>query len=177
VIKGAFAESPFKDRPEAAPESLRNTYLLAGQPRDNRPWLLEVMWTGEWTRYDERGFHAIGSARHYAYAAHGMIQHYRPHECDSRAALMCAYRILDFGVRAATSGVREPYTLWTVESGQCRQVPEAEVSGLRETVGLWMAKEKESLAAPGAESNPEAPVREVLSAIPQDAGPSQRRLP
>lgn len=34
------------------------------------------MWNGEKTRYDERGFHAIGSARVYAYAAHGMLQHY-----------------------------------------------------------------------------------------------------
>ncbi len=147
AVNRAFAESPFKDRPEAAPDGLKNTYLLAGQPRNGPPWLLEVMWNGEKTRYDERGFHAIGSARIYGYAAHGMIQHYRLRECDARNALMCAYRILDFGVRAAASGVREPYMFWVVEKGKARQLPDTEVSGVRETVGLWLVKEKESLTA------------------------------
>lgn len=153
TITRAFAESPFKDRPEAGPDGLKNTYLLAGQPRDGPPWLLEVMWNGQRTRYDERGFHAIGSARIYAYAAHGMIQHYGLRECDSRNALVCTYRILDFGVRAAASGVREPYVFWIVEGGGTRQLPETEVSGLRETVGLWLVKEKESLTVTQQQSS------------------------
>lgn len=147
TINRAFEESPFKQRPEAGPDGLKNTYLLGGQPRDGPPSLLEVMWNGEKTRYDERGFHAIGSARIYAYAAHGLIQHYRLRECDTRNALICSYRILDFGVKAAASGVREPYLFWVVEKGKSRQMQETEVFGLRETVGLWLEKERESLTA------------------------------
>ncbi len=106
VINKVFAGSPFKDHPEAAPDSLKNTFLLCGKPKDGPPWLLEVMWNGEKTRYDERGFHAIGSARVYAYAAHGMLQHYGAKDHDIPSALLCVHRILNFGVRAAASGVR-----------------------------------------------------------------------
>lgn len=147
TISRAFDESPFKQRPEAGPDGLKNAYLLAGQSRNGATWLLEVLWNGEKTRYEERGFHAIGSARIYAYAAHGMIQHYGLRQCDSRNALICAYRILDFGVKAAASGVREPYIFWIVENSAARQLPGAEVFGLRETVGLWLEKEKEALTA------------------------------
>jgi 20S proteasome alpha/beta subunit len=147
VVNKVFGGSPFKDHPQAAPDALKNTFLLTGKPKDGPPWLLEVMWNGEKTHYDERGFHAIGSARVYAYAAHGMIHHYGVKNHDLQHALLCAYRILNFAVRAAASGVREPYVFWVVESKGNRQLSEAEVNGIRDTVGLWLDRERASLTA------------------------------
>jgi 20S proteasome alpha/beta subunit len=145
VVNRVFAGSPFKDNPQAAPDSLKNTFLLSGKPKDASPWLLEVQWYGEKTRYDESGFHAIGSARVYAYAAHGMLLHYGVKHQDLQNALLCAYRILNFAVRAAASGVREPYTFWVIDSKGGRQISSTEVNGLRDTVGVWLENERASL--------------------------------
>lgn len=124
-----------------------NKFLFCGFSGDG-PWIYEVLGNGQATRYEKPfGFHAIGSAAHFAYAAFGLLRHHGVNAHGERGGLVVAHRILGSSVSLAAGGVGEPLQYWVLTKSGIKQIPEnsPEFRNMKETVGLWAEKEKAAL--------------------------------
>jgi len=127
-------------------ERLKRTKFLFCGIAGDRPWIFEVIGDGTATRYEETpGFHATGSAAHFAYAAFGLLRHHGVNAHGERGGLVVAYRILESSVTLAAGGVGEPLQYWILSKSGVRQPSPDEVRNVKETVGLWSESEKDAL--------------------------------
>ena len=132
-------------QPQGIPHPFGGACLFAGETRDDK-WILELKLTGADTEYQERGFHAIGSAYVHAQVAHSMLLHYDISTMSVDAGLDIAYRVIDTSIDCASGGIDRPVQLGVIRCGHPSEILTPEkIDGIRDTVGLWKQAEIETL--------------------------------
>ncbi|MDO8750152.1 MAG: hypothetical protein Q7K03_03280 [Dehalococcoidia bacterium] len=108
-------------------------------------WLLELLTDGRNTRYEERGFHAIGSGTVFAQVAQAMLAHYDIKNRTLDEGIKIAYRVMDSAIEVAAAYIGPPIRIWTISEGDVHNLTDDELQAVRDSVGLWKQLERETL--------------------------------
>jgi 20S proteasome alpha/beta subunit len=119
--------------------------LAAGCEEDGHRWILEVDHRCQYTYYEERGFHAIGSAAGFAQLANSLMAHYDARSKPLRYGTLVAYRAMKAAVDTSAFHVGSPIQLWTVNADGVRQFAKVEVDQAEADVGGWEEFEADAL--------------------------------
>jgi len=130
--------------PQNQPNPFESEYLFCGQC-NNDAWILEVLWNGKDTEYQERGFHAIGSGKIFAQVVFSMLLHHKVRNCELGQAKVLAYRVVDSAIEVAAAGIGGPVQMWLIQQGRTLCLDGSELAQIRDTVGLWKQTEVETL--------------------------------
>ena len=111
-------------------------------------WILEVLTSGRDTRYEERGFHAIGSGTVYAQVAQAMLAHYDIRSLTLEEATKIAYRVMDSAIQVAAALIGPPIRIATITQGQIQVLSDDQLQAVGDSVELWKRLEVETLQQP-----------------------------
>jgi proteasome beta subunit len=123
------------------------TSLLAcGYADSGDPWIVEVSEYCQYTRYDDTGFHAIGSGAGFAQLGNALLAHYKVTERPLTWGQVVAWRVVDAAIRTSAVGVGPPIQMWTVTPASgVRRVPDDEMTTIEQAVGGWEEEERVAL--------------------------------
>lgn len=124
-----------------------NSVLLFAGAHDGKPWIGEMTWQGEWTSYDPRGFHAIGSGAAVAYAMYAILEHHGFQKWPLSRARTAVYRIVDDSIRVSAGGLGPPIRMWVIGKDGANELTPGELSAERDAVELWEQRERECLTS------------------------------
>jgi 20S proteasome alpha/beta subunit len=131
--------------PGVRPGSPATGLLAAGFGADERPWILEVDHRCQYTYYQERGFHAIGSAAGFAQLANSLMAHFDVKTKPLRYGKLIAYRAIRAAIDTAAAGVGLPIQMWTVTSEGVRALQATDIDAIEADVGGWEEVERSAL--------------------------------
>lgn len=120
--------------------------LFAGYDGNDDPYIVEVDHNCNASRYEDEGFHAIGSGASFAQMSNALLAHFEVAQRPLAHGLLVAYRVLDAVINTSAYGVGGPIQLWqlTRESG-AEHIRDEELSQIQAQVGGWQTLERESL--------------------------------
>lgn len=138
-----------------------SSFLAAGYGKEDEPYIVEVDPNCTASRYDELGFHSIGSGAAFARMAQALMAHFRVRESPLSHGLLVAYRVLDAVIHTSAFGVGGPIQMAVVTPLEpARILEEVELDEIASQVGLWQELERETLedflGAGGADEDEEA---------------------
>lgn len=125
-----------------------SSFLSAGYGKDDEPYIVEVDPNCTTSRYDQIGFHSIGSGAAFARMAQALMAHFRVRERSLSHGLLVAYRVLDAVINTSAFGVGGPIQMAQVTPSEgARLLDEEELDEIASKVGLWQELEQETLQA------------------------------
>lgn len=119
--------------------------LAAGCREDGSKWIVEVDHNCQYTFYEDRGFHAIGSAAGFAQLAAALMAHYAVLGRDLEDGKLIAYRVIRRAIDTSAHFVGGDIQMWTVTPEGVHKVDDEEMHQLEANVGAWEQVEVESL--------------------------------
>jgi hypothetical protein len=135
------------DPPGQYPSSPGTSVLfcgMTGAAATGVPWILEVSANGTGQRYEDFGFHAIGTGGDMARLAHATLLHYNLRERPIQHGKVVVYRMME-AVLTSIETVGPPIRMWAQAGKTFKELGEEEMKNLRDTVGAWKQIERESL--------------------------------
>jgi 20S proteasome alpha/beta subunit len=136
-----IAEVPGQAKGGATPA----TYVLAaGYTTDDEPFIVDVDPHGLIGRYEETGFHAVGSGAAMAQQAAALLAQYRMTDRDVDHGVLAVVRVLDALDRTSPS-VGGPMNVCRITPGGARDLDEKEIEQTRERVRRWVELEQRAL--------------------------------
>jgi proteasome beta subunit len=120
------------------------TYVLAAGYADGAPFIVDIDPHGLIGRYEQMGFHAIGSGAAMAQQAGVLLAHFRMTERDVDRGVLAAVRVLD-ALRITSPSVGGPVDVYRVTRETATALSEDEIDGVRERVRRWAELENEVL--------------------------------
>jgi proteasome beta subunit len=131
--------------------------LAAGLDSDGQPYIIEVDPYCTYTRYEDLGFHAIGSAAGFAQLANALMAHFRAPEQPLAQCKLVTYRVMDSAIETSSYGVGGPIQMWVVDANGVAEIGQAEFDQIRNDVGGWKEVERSALQEYFAGAQAEAP--------------------
>lgn len=119
--------------------------LACGYHKTNGSWIVEVDPNCQYTHYDKRGFHAVGSAAGFALLGGALLAHFRPAEKTLEHGKLIAYRVINAAIDTSAFGVGHPIQMWYVDETGIHQVSDDDLKVIRDSVGAWQDQEEELL--------------------------------
>lgn len=119
--------------------------LAAGRDPDGTPWIIEIDPHCQYTHYEVKGFHAIGSGAEGAQHAIAVLSHFQVQNNPIDYGLMVMTRVMDSVVATAAYSVGPPIKIWVVDKDGPRQLSEPEIEKQRSSVHNWEAAERDAL--------------------------------
>ncbi|MCO1655583.1 hypothetical protein [Pseudonocardia humida] len=130
---------------ETGPGGTPATYVLvAGYNEDGVPFLADIDPHGLVGRYEEAGFHAIGSGAAMAQQAGALLAHFRMTERDVDHGVLAAVRVLD-ALRITSPSVGGPVDVYRMTADGARGLDPEEIERVRERVRRWEELEEKLL--------------------------------
>ncbi|HZG91228.1 MAG TPA: hypothetical protein VEZ42_13540 [Pseudonocardia sp.] len=122
---------------ETGPGGTPATYVLvAGYREDGTPFIADIDPHGLVGRYEEVGFHAIGSGSAMAQQAGALLAHFRMTERDVDHGVLAAVRVLD-ALRMTSPSVGGPIDVYRMTPDGARALAPQDIERVRERVRRW----------------------------------------
>jgi len=132
--------------PGLEPSSPATGTLAAGCTPDGERWILEVDHNCQYTAYEDRGFHAIGSAAGFAQLANAMMAHFDVKSKPLQYGKLIAYRTMRAAIDTSAYHVGPPIQMWVATSTGVRQLDEkTDIAQIEADVGGWEEVERDAL--------------------------------
>jgi 20S proteasome alpha/beta subunit len=137
VLRHHYAHFIEKVPGETGPGGTPATYVLvAGYREDGTPFIADIDPHGLVGRYEETGFHAIGSGSAMAQQAGALLAHFRMTERDVDHGVVAAVRVLD-ALRVTSPSVGGPVDVYRMTPEGARGLDPGEIEQVRERVRRW----------------------------------------
>ena len=120
------------------------TYVLTAGYADGVPFIVDIDPHGLIGRYEEVGFHAIGSGSAMAQQAGALLAHFRMTERDVDYGVVAVVRILDT-LRVTSPSIGGPIDLYRITAEQADALSDKEVARVRKQVQCWSDLESKAL--------------------------------
>lgn len=130
--------------PGGEAEGSPSAYLLAAGYAKGEPFIVKVDPTGLVGRYEEVGFHAIGSGAPMAQQAGALIGHYQMRERNVDYGVLAVVRVLE-ALRISQPMVGGPLNLVRITEDEARFLAEEEIEDAREQVERWEQADQRTL--------------------------------
>jgi proteasome beta subunit len=129
---------------EAQSAATPATYVLVAGYAKGAPFILDIDPHGLIGRYEDVGFHAVGSGSAMAQQANALLAHFRMTERDVDHGVLAAVRVLD-ALRITSPSVGGPVDVYRLTPDGARALSEEDIERVREQVRRWAALESEVL--------------------------------
>ncbi|WP_094289745.1 proteasome protein [Mycobacterium lehmannii] len=143
VLKHHYANF-IEDVPAGKPGATPATYVLAAGYANGDPFIVDIDPHGLIGRYEEIGFHAVGSGSPMAQQAHALLAHFEMGERSVDYGLVAALRVLD-ALDASSPSVGGPMDLCRITPEGARHLDEEAVAEVRDNVHRWTELEQRAL--------------------------------
>ena len=133
--------------PDVPGEELKggpSAYVLAAGWRDEKPWIIEIIPSGMVGRYEDIGFHAIGSGAPMAQQAGALLSHFDMVDRSVRHGVAGIVRVLD-ALRTTSPSVGLEIDVCAITAEGARHLTDEEITAVREDVERWRALERKAL--------------------------------
>jgi proteasome beta subunit len=120
------------------------TYVLTAGYADGVPFIVDIDPHGLIGRYEEVGFHAVGSGAAMAQQAGALLAHFRMTERDVDYGVVAMVRILDT-LRVTSPSIGGPIDLYRITAEQADALSDKEVARVRKQVQRWSDLESKAL--------------------------------
>jgi proteasome beta subunit len=145
VLRHHYAHFIEKVPGETGPAGTPATYvLIAGYREDGVPFIADIDPHGLVGRYEETGFHAIGSGSAMAQQAGALLAHFRMTERDVDHGVVAAVRVLD-ALRVTSPSVGGPVDVYRMTPDGAHCLDPTEIDRARERVRRWEDLEEKVL--------------------------------
>jgi proteasome beta subunit len=118
-----------------------SAYVLAAGYTDDEPWIVEVNPNAMVSRYEEIGFHAIGSGAAMAQQAGALLAHFRMRERPVDLGVVAAVRVLDTLAETSPS-VGGPIDVARITADGAEHLDEDAIDAARAHVERWQDREQ-----------------------------------
>lgn len=132
------------DVPGEALDGTPSAYVLAAGFSHGQPFIVKVDPTGVVGRYEDVGFHAIGTGAPMAQQASALLGHYRMTDRAVRYGVIGAVRVLD-ALRISQPTVGGPLNIVRLTDEGAHHLSEDEVQEARDAVHRWEAMDRRTL--------------------------------
>jgi 20S proteasome alpha/beta subunit len=137
-------ENFIPDVPGEPTEGTPSAYLLAAGYSEGSPFIVEINPNGMVSRYEDIGFHAIGSGAPMAQQAGALLAHFRMVERPVPYGVLAAVRVIDaLSVTSPSVGLEIDVARITPDGAT--HLSQRQVAGLRREVRRWIDAEQELL--------------------------------
>jgi 20S proteasome alpha/beta subunit len=127
--------------PGEVTEGTPSAYLLAAGYSNDGPFIVEINPNGMVSRYDDIGFHAIGSGAPMAQQAGALLAHFRMVDRPVDYGVLAAVRVISaLSITSPSVGLEIDVARITPEGA--RHLDDDEVEGIREDVKRWETAER-----------------------------------
>lgn len=121
-----------------------SAYVLAAGVSQGKKWVVEVNPNGLIGRYDDVGFHAIGSGAAMAQQAGALLSHFRMTERSVDHGVVAVVRVLD-ALAATSPSVGGPIDVARIVEEGAHHLDEKEIARARKDAARWQKGEQEVL--------------------------------
>ncbi|HEY5848771.1 MAG TPA: hypothetical protein VIT42_18475 [Microlunatus sp.] len=111
---------------------------------DGTPFIVDIDPHGLIGRYEEVGFHAIGSGAAMAQQAGALLAHFQMTERDVDHGVMAAVRVLD-ALRVTSPSIGGPVDVYRLTPEGADALSEKSIEQVRKRVQRWVELETEAL--------------------------------
>jgi proteasome beta subunit len=120
------------------------TYVLVAGYAEERPFIVDIDPHGLIGRYEEVGFHAVGSGAAMAQQAGALLAHFRMTERDVDYGVVAVVRILDtLGITSPSIG--GPKDVYRITAEGATALSEEDIDRVRKRVARWSELESKAL--------------------------------
>ena len=120
------------------------TYVLTAGYADGTPFIVDIDPHGLIGRYEEVGFHAIGSGAAMAQQAGALLAHFQMTERDVDHGVLAAVRVLD-ALRVTSPSIGGPVDVYRLTPERAEALSEKDIERVRKQVERWIELETEAL--------------------------------
>ncbi len=132
------------DVPGEEADGTPSAYVLAAGYQGDDPFIVEINPRGMVSRYDDIGFHAIGSGAPMAQQAAALLAHFRMTDRPVDYGVLGAVRVIEaLSVTSPSVGLEIDVARITPEGAE--HLTDEEVDEARETIKAWIAAEQQAL--------------------------------
>lgn len=135
-----IAEVPGEDSAQSP-----SAYVLAAGYHGDAPWMVEINPNGIASRYEDVGFHAIGSGAAMAQQAGTLLAHFRTTERSLDHGVAAALRVLD-ALSVTAPSIGGPMAVCRVTPDGSDHLDEGEIDEMRDRIERWRADEQRVFA-------------------------------
>ena len=136
-----FVEQVPGEKPSGATPA---TYVLVAGYAEGQPFIVDIDPHGLIGRYEEVGFHAVGSGAAMAQQAGALLAHFRMTERDVDYGVVAAVRILDtLGITSPSIG--GPKDVYRITAEGATSLSDKDISRVRKQVEHWSDLESKAL--------------------------------
>lgn len=121
-----------------------SAYVLAAGYAHGEPFIVKVDPTGLVGRYEDVGFHAIGSGAPMAQQASALLGHFQMSERDVDYGVLAVVRVLD-ALAVSQPMVGGPLNICRITADRARHLDGDEVERVRRHVGRWEEADQATL--------------------------------
>lgn len=121
-----------------------SAYVLAAGWGSDGPWMVEVTPNGLASRYEDIGFHAIGSGAPMAQQAGALLTHFDMAERSVKHGVVGLVRVLD-ALRVTNPSVGLEIDVAAITADGAHHLTEREIEKARKDVARWRAMEQKAL--------------------------------
>ena len=132
------------DIPGEATTGTPSAYLLAAGYDDGSPWIVEINPNGMVSRYEDIGFHAIGSGAPMAQQAGALLSHMYISERGTEYGVIAIVRVLD-ALSVTSPSVGAPFDVCRITSDGAHHLDEDEIEEAHGHVRRWEDLEQKAL--------------------------------
>jgi 20S proteasome alpha/beta subunit len=120
------------------------TYVLTAGYADGVPFIVDIDPHGLIGRYEEVGFHAVGSGAAMAQQAGALLAHFRMTQRDVDYGVVAVVRILDT-LRVTSPSIGGPIDLYRITADRADALSDKEIERVRKQVQRWSDLESKAL--------------------------------
>jgi 20S proteasome alpha/beta subunit len=120
------------------------TYVLVAGYADGHPFIVDIDPHGLIGRYEEVGFHAVGSGAAMAQQAGALLAHFRMTQRDVDYGVMAVVRILDT-LRVTSPSIGGPIDVCRITADDAAALSEKDIDRVRRRVERWSELESKAL--------------------------------
>jgi proteasome beta subunit len=120
------------------------TYVLVAGYAGDTPFIVDIDPHGLIGRYEEVGFHAVGSGAAMAQQTGALLAHFRMTERDVDYGVVAAVRVLD-ALRVTSPSIGGPVDIYRLTPEAATALSEKDIDRVRERVRRWSELESKAL--------------------------------
>lgn len=121
-----------------------SAYVLAAGYTDGRAWIFEINPNGMVSRYEDIGFHAIGSGAPMAQQAGALLSHFDMTEREVDYGVAALVRVLD-ALSLTSPSVGGPLNICRITADGAEHLDDDEIVAMRKYVERWEEMEQKAL--------------------------------
>jgi 20S proteasome alpha/beta subunit len=120
------------------------TYVLVAGYAEGQPFIVDIDPHGLIGRYEEVGFHAVGSGSAMAQQAGALLAHFRMTERDVDYGVVAVVRILDT-LRITSPSIGGPVDVYRITAEKADALSDKDIDRVRKQVARWSGLESKAL--------------------------------